>query len=375
MSFSSFGILAFRRGDYPAKASLASPWPKTERTAGRVARLAGPSRLDYLMVFGDLPAIPIRSDHIMELAEFKLLFEAHPDKYPLVIERRHPALLQKMLTYWDVPIEAEVFFNRLATAIGSASTSPLPPDAALEVEGIRDVYKLWRQAARPRASQSVLRSLSIEEVPGILDTLKRPTPDVAEAMKTAIEMAHGDSPAIAAWLSSKNLSCNQRDMDGTTALMACAQRGQERAAIALIQAGANPHMADAAGNTALHWAVIQNKRRMAELLLYFGANPNAANAAGATSYALSAVKDDSAIAQRLYEYGADIASQDLAGNTPLHKAICAGSIENVWLLLQAGAPHSARNKTGQAAAELAEKRPEIQRIFDKHSLSLKMSAV
>jgi hypothetical protein len=311
----------------------------------------------------------------MELPEFKALFASHPDKYPMVLERRHPMLLDKILAHWDTPIEAEVFFSRLASDISNAGPSGFPAEAAMEVATARELHREWRIASRPKASLPTLKNLGADQVPSILTNLRRPTADVSSAMRSAFALAQADSPDIALWLAERELSPNQRDMDGLSPLMICAQRGCERSAIALLKAGANPHLPDSMGNTALHWAVIQNRRRLAEMLLYFGANPNTPNASGASPYALSVIKEDSTLAQRLYEYGADVASQDALGNTPLHKAIAAKSHDNVWLLLQAGAPHSARNKAGVAAMEMAEKNPDMQRLFDKHAQSLKMSAL
>ena len=311
----------------------------------------------------------------MDLSQFQALFAQHPDKYPLMLERRHRALLDKILACWDTPIEAEVFFARLASDLSNAAASAFPAELAMEVATVRELYREWRLTSRPKASQATLRALGADQVPSILSSLRRPTAEVNSAMRSAFEMAQADAADIAQWLAQRDLSLNQRDMDGITPLMVCAQRGSERSAIALLKAGANPHIPDSMGNTALHWAVIQNRRRMAEMLMYFGANPNTPNASGASPYALSVIKEDSTLAQRLYEYGADVASQDAQGNTPLHKAIASKASDNVWLLLQAGAPHSARNKAGVAAAELAEKTPEMQRLFEKHAQSLRMSAL
>ena len=305
----------------------------------------------------------------MELHEFKSLFEQNQAKYPYAFEKRHPAYLNKILMYWDVPIEAEAYFSKIA-----ASSQSFAADAQLELSHIRAVYNNWRADHRQRASANILTALSPHNVPQIIPTLLPPTQENIALLKVAFELISNDSPKIIDFLSLKNIPVNQRDVDGISLLCHATQRGNEKSAIALMRAGANPHMDDSLGNTPLHWAVIQNKRRMAELLLYFGANPNTPNGAGATSYALSVMKDDSTIAQRLYEYGADITFQDAAGNMPLHKAVSSGSIENVWLLLIAGAPSSARNKSGITPFELAEKNPEILRIFDKHQISKRQAA-
>lgn len=305
----------------------------------------------------------------MELQEFKSLFEQTQAKYPYVFEKRHPGYFNKILMYWDVPIEADAYFSKIASA-----SQGIAADAQLDLTHIRDVYKKWRNDHRPRASLSILTALSTESIPVIMPTLLPPTQENIALLRSAFELIATDSPKIVDFLRLKNIPANQRDVDGISLLCHATQRGNENSAIALMRAGANPHMVDSMGNTPLHWAVIQNKRRMAEMLLYFGASPNTPNSAGATPYFLSVIKDDSTIAQRLYEYGADISSHDAIGNTPLHKAVSSGSIENVWLLLIAGAASSARNKAGITPFELAEKNPEIMRIFDKHQVAIRQAA-
>lgn len=303
----------------------------------------------------------------MDLQSFKALYAENPKNYPYVFERRYKAVLDRIIMLWDMPIECVALFGQLASASHDIQ-SGFSPDAKHDLGNLIEVYKKWRAEQRPKANISTLNFLSKGALPGIIDAQKAPTPDVLDAMRLAFELVAADSPKTADLFKLKGLNPNQRDLEGASALMRACQLGKETAAMALIKAGANPHLADSMGNTSLHWAVIQNKRRMVEMLLYFGAEPNTPNSAGASPFSLSVVKDDSTIAQRLFEYGADIASQDNAGNTPLHKAITAGSIESVWLLLVAGALESARNKAGITPFELAEKSPEIKRIFDKHNV-------
>jgi ankyrin repeat protein len=309
----------------------------------------------------------------MELQEFKALFNASPDKYPFQLERRHPAILDKLLTHWDIPIEMEAFFTRIVSSSANLAGNGLAPDSLLDLMSVRDTYKMWRDERRPRAAQGKLKEIAAEHVSDIMKTMRAPTPDVVRTMQKAFELVQQDSLLVATYLINSGFNINQRDVDGLTCLMFCAQRGAEASAVALFKSGTNPHMADSLGNTALHWAIIQNKRRQAEMLLYFGANPNTPNNVGATPFSLCAIKDDSSFTQRLYEYGADISTQDHAGNTPLHKAVVSGSIENVWLLLAAGARGMARNKAGVTPRELAEKNQEILRIWDMHNVASKQS--
>lgn len=309
----------------------------------------------------------------MELQEFKSLFGCSPDKYPFQLARRHPSILDRLLTHWEIPIEVEALFANIVSSSANMGGEGLAADALIDLMSLRDTYKLWRDERRPRVGRATIQSLSPEHVPDILKTLRPPTPAVVVSMLKAAELIQQDSPLVGPHLAAVDLNINQRDVDGLTCLMICAQRGSDNSAIALLKAGSNPHMADSLGNTALHWAVIHNKRRQTDMLLYFGANPNTPNHVGATPFSLCAIKDDSSLAQRLYEYGADLSSQDLAGNTPLHKAVTAGSIENVWLLLVAGARALARNKAGFTPRELAEKSPEVLRIWEMHHMAARQS--
>ena len=329
----------------------------------------------YLDSFQGKPALTT-SNHrrFMELQAFTSLFGTSPDKYPFQLARRHPGILDKLLTHWEIPIEVEALFTNIVSSSAKMGSNGLAADVLLDLMSVRDIYKLWRDERRPKLAPPALRPLSADLVPDILKALRPPTPDVVRAMQKATDLIVQDSSLVAAHLATLDLNINQRDVDGLTCLMLCAQRGSERAAIALLKAGSNPHMVDALGNTALHWAIIQNKRRQAEMLLYFGANPNTPNNVGATPFSLCSIKDDSSLTQRLYEYGADLSTHDLAGNTPLHKAVSSGSIENVWLLLVAGARGFARNRAGLTPREMAEKNPEILRIWEMHHLTSNQSA-
>lgn len=299
----------------------------------------------------------------MDLQEFRNLFAKSPDIYPFQFERRHPGALERLIRHWDIPIEMESLLSKA----GAGSSE----DVQAELRNLRGVYKAWRDERRPRADVKVLHPISADALPEAMKRVRPPLPDVVAVMQKAFEFAKANRPELPALLAQKGLTPDQRDGDGVTALMECARVGSEKAAVALIKAGANPHVGDQMGNTALHWAVLQNKRRMAELLLYFGADPNRPNAAGGSAFALACIKEDTGLMQRLYEYGADIASQDKLGNTPLHKAVGAGAIESVWLLLVAGAAYAARNKAGMTARELAEKNPDLVKVWELHQTWLK----
>lgn len=306
----------------------------------------------------------------MDLQQFRELFAQTPDRFPFQLHRRHPAAFEKLLCHWDVPIEMDSLFGKLASRSGKPGEG-LSEDVKIEIEYLRGIYRSWRDEQRPFAPQHTLHALSAEALPEAMKRVRPPVPEVVAAMQQAFEFVRSDRTEIPSLLAQKGLTVDQRDVDGVSSLMVCAQRGSEKSAVALIKAGANPHVVDLMGNTALHWAVIQNKRRMAELLLYFGANPNHLNALGSSPFAVSCIKEDSGMMQRLYEYKGDIASQDAGGNSPLHKAVGAESVENVWLLLVAGAAFAARNKSGATPLEMAQKNAGLTRLWDMHQTWIK----
>lgn len=306
----------------------------------------------------------------MDLQELRGLFANEPDHYPFQFERRHGGALERLLGHWDIPIEMESLFAKLASG-GSKPAEAFSEDVQAELRNLRLVYKAWRDERRPWADAKVLHPISADALSEAMKKVRPPLPEIVAAMQKAFEFAKANRPETPALLAQKGLCPDQRDGDGVTALMECARAGSEKAAVAMLRAGANPHVGDQMGNTALHWAVIQNKRRMAELLLYFGADPNRPNAAGASSFSMACIKEDTGLMQRLYEYGADLASQDKLGNTPLHKAVAAGAVESVWLLIVAGAAYAARNKSSVTAREMAEKNPELLKVWDLHQTWIK----
>lgn len=310
----------------------------------------------------------------MTLEDLHKLFSKAPERFPFQLQSRYPRLLSAVLAKWDTPIECEAL---LAKAL-SPSSSPehaIPKDAFQDMMALRDAFTFWQRTTRRRlAPDSTLRELSSARVRDLLAEQKAPTPELSAKLRQAHMMLGKDDVQALSFLSAQNISLNQRDIDGQTALMVAVQRGSENCSLALLKSNANPHLQDALGNSALHWAAINGKLRLTEMLLYFGANPNQSNHIGATPLSLSCVKSDSSVFQRLYDYGADVSTQDAQGNTPLHKAISSGAMEIAWLLLQAGAPKMARNKQGFTAQEMAEKDPEFKQLFDMHERSTKAPA-
>src|SRR5262245_27479747 len=77
----------------------------------------------------------------------------------------------------------------------------------------------------------------------------------------------------------------QRSSLGTSPLADAIQKGDRKAALALIAGGANVNQAQPDGSTPLHWAVYTVDREVVAALLRRGARADVANKYGATPLA------------------------------------------------------------------------------------------
>lgn len=104
------------------------------------------------------------------------------------------------------------------------------------------------------------------------------------------------------------------------------------------------------GMTALHWAVQRRDLPMADLLLDAGADPALANRTGAKPLYLAAQNGDAAIIGRLLEAGEDAnAILTAEGETVLMLTAYTGNPAAVKLLLERGADANATQARGQTA--------------------------
>lgn len=104
------------------------------------------------------------------------------------------------------------------------------------------------------------------------------------------------------------------------------------------------------GATALHWAAHRDNRELAELLVDAGAKLNAANELGATPLWLAAINGSEEMLQLLLEAGADPNVTLTMGETPLMSASRTGDVNSISLLLQHGADVNAiESERGQTA--------------------------
>jgi ankyrin repeat protein len=118
----------------------------------------------------------------------------------------------------------------------------------------------------------------------------------------------------------------------------------------LIAAGANVNEREADGSSALLWAAYQSSPELISILLAAGADPNTANEFGVTPLLQASRYGDVATITALLEGGADSGLAAREGETPLMAAARAGSVDSVKLLLERGADPNATESTWDQTA-------------------------
>ncbi len=183
----------------------------------------------------------------------------------------------------------------------------------------------------------------------------------------------------------KSTDLDAQDDDGYTALYRAVDAKKWKNARLLLEAGANPNLADKlrrapshiaaacapkeelsfflAKNTnfnaqdddecaALHWAVSAENWENVRFLLEAGANPNTADKMGRTPLHWAAqIKMNSTI-QLFLNKGANINRKDRTGNTSLHLAISKKNIKNAKILLDNNAFIDEKNNFGDTPFHL-----------------------
>ena len=167
-----------------------------------------------------------------------------------------------------------------------------------------------------------------------------PDPAVAALSQAA---ADGDAAAVRAAVAA-GADPNARGADQVTPLQ-FAMLAQSKAGVdALMAAGADASQPGLAGRTAVHSAAIADDPDYLRILLEHRADPDARNGnTGGTALADAAGPRTDAQFRMLLDAGADPTLADRTGNTPLHKAAMVNAGTHVLLLLEHGAPASAKN--------------------------------
>ena len=148
---------------------------------------------------------------------------------------------------------------------------------------------------------------------------------------------------------------NATNKNHHTAYMLACHQGNIDAMCALVNAGADPNIADSWGNTSLHLVAQKRSRRLVlENLMEHGADVNAVNNEGATALMLACETGQKGSVNLLLRAGGDTSILDVRGNTCLHKLNYREcDQETLQMLLDHGAPVNAINKNHHTAYMLA----------------------
>ena len=122
---------------------------------------------------------------------------------------------------------------------------------------------------------------------------------------------------------------------GQTPVLLAAEIGNRQAMKALLDAGADPEIANGRGQKAMHLVVRRDDSEGLNLLVEAGADPNSRDAHGQTPLHLAFESGAADLVQELLDAGADPFARREGGDTPLHVAAAIGKAETIALLIRA----------------------------------------
>src|SRR5215472_5468029 len=150
--------------------------------------------------------------------------------------------------------------------------------------------------------------------------------------------------------------------DGGSALADRIQAGDRRAALALIDGGADVNRAQPDGTTPLHWAAYRVDQDLVQTLLKKGAKADVTNHYGASPLAEAARVSNVPIVGMLLEAGADANAANEDGQTALMLAARTGNVAVAELLVKRGADVNRRERFKDQSAVMwaaGENHPEM----------------
>jgi quinoprotein dehydrogenase-associated probable ABC transporter substrate-binding protein len=162
------------------------------------------------------------------------------------------------------------------------------------------------------------------------------------------------SPAMVAFLIQHGADVNMRDHDGWTPIMTAAYNDGADNIKVLAAHGADPNVMSPQNLTPLGVAVQYGKEKAALALLEVGANAGrAVGEGGYTPLMLASANDAQQLAKALIQKGADVNARNAGGVTALMMAAAGGHAEMASLLLGAGANLKATTDRGDTALSIA----------------------
>jgi ankyrin repeat protein len=155
--------------------------------------------------------------------------------------------------------------------------------------------------------------------------------------------AFGHVEAVRSLIKDEANLINAKDVNGYTPLWRAVLAGHYEVARAL-----NPNQQDECGNTLLHGAAMCNGENIVDFLIKVGADINIKNTEGHTPLECALLANHHQIVSKL-----NLNQQDEDGNTPLHLAVRAGKGGRVDCLMKARADINIKNKEGQTPLDCA----------------------
>ena len=248
-----------------------------------------------------------------------LLFADLPAKYPRILERSFPHILNRLMQIWDTPEFDPFMQDLMVDKRGGRQGFPL--EVAAELMFLSELHnRLKKKGYRLPAVEDPWKAIPVAD----------PTP---KGFYYAIE--RGQQSVMVAFLNA-GVAIDYRFEGGQTPLIIAATNGQTEITHYLIENGAGVNLRDTGGYTALHWGAFYGHVQIVEKLTGAGANINAVQNSGDTPLTLAVKRGNMAVAKLLLERQAD---PNIASNhgTPLNITLTRGNKEMFALLKQFGA--------------------------------------
>jgi len=275
-----------------------------------------------------------------------------PDKYPHMLERDYPRIVDKIVELWGKD-EFDEYLSGLMVA-DTESRQGFPPEVAREILRLSLAYEDWKQAKRqeddPWANE---KKMTREESEIFVKELQRRGQDLTPQWMFKL-VEQGDTAAVLNFLRA-GMDVDIRRIDEWTPLMVALFNGHEDTALILLQKGANVRARAKRGYEPIHWAALNGYERAVEFILRKGGNVNATTDYGFTPLLQAATRGQLKIVKMLVEKGAAVNMAEREGWTPLHKACANGHVEVAKYLLARGANPKAEANSGDTPLSLAMK--------------------
>lgn len=177
----------------------------------------------------------------------------------------------------------------------------------------------------------------------------------------------GDLKAVELFLKAQ-ISINEPNSSGNTALVMATNKGHVEVAKALLAAGADPYLKSSAGTSSFVDAVRLNREALVKLFVeHLKKTPQGLT--GAKFAGIAAAKQGfTPIMAMLIDGGLDVNTTDSFGFTLLATAVKSGHANTVEYLLEKGADVNAKDKEGNSPLKWASHvgYPKVAKILKRH---------